>query len=339
MELVMIFDMRAPDFGAPREALFAAALDMAEWADRVGFDVIGFGEHHGSEDGYNPSPLVLASAMAARTRQIRLRTAVLLASCYDPVRLAEDLAVLQILSRGRVELGLGFGYRPSEFAMYGRRVEDRFDFTISVANLLEQAWTGEPFEYEGRPGRIAPIPETPIPILLGGFAPKVARAAARVADGFAVPLMEPAIWQTYRDECRRLGKADPGAYPNQGPTFLWVSEDPEGDWEWIAPHALHVLDSYSRWTADAYGAPMGPYAGGMTAETLRESEAYRVLTPARTVELIEALGDDSSLYLTPLFGGIAPEKGWEMLRLYEREVHPHVPRGRVPRWGVGAGSS
>ena len=69
------------------------------------------------------------------------------------------------------------------------------------------------------------------------------------------------------------------------------------------------------------------------------SEAYRVLTPARTVELIEALGDDSSLYLTPLFGGIAPEKGWEMLRLYEREVHPHVPRGRVTRWGVRAGSS
>ena len=125
MELVMIFDMRAPAFGAPREDLYAAALDMAAWADDAGFDVIGFGEHHGAEDGYNPSPLVLAAAMAARTRQIRLRTAVLLASCYDPIRLAEDLAVLQILSRGRFELGLGFGYRPSEFAMYGRDVADR----------------------------------------------------------------------------------------------------------------------------------------------------------------------------------------------------------------------
>jgi alkanesulfonate monooxygenase SsuD/methylene tetrahydromethanopterin reductase-like flavin-dependent oxidoreductase (luciferase family) len=334
LELVTIFDMRAPEFGAPREKLFAAALDMAEWADQLGFDAIGFGEHHGADDGYNPSPLILASAVAGRTQRIRLRTAVVLAPCYDPVRLAEDVAVLQILSGGRVELGLGFGYRPSEFALYGREVKDRFEFTINTLKVLKQGWSGEPFEFDGRPCQITPVPDTPIPVLLGGVAPKVARAAARLADGFLVPLMKEKVWQPYRDECLKLGRGDPGEYPRQAPTFLWISEHPDRDWEWIAPHVLHVLDSYSRWTADAYGKPAGPYAGGMTAETVRASEAYKVMTPEQAVEMIGELGDNSSLYLTPLFGGIDPDKGWRMLRLYEKEVHPHIPRGVVPRWGV-----
>ncbi|WP_372797586.1 LLM class flavin-dependent oxidoreductase [Litorivivens sp.] len=333
MELVMIFDMRAPAFGAPSEALYSAALDMAEWADDAGFDVIGLGEHHRSEDGYNPSPLTLASAMAARTQQIRLRTAVLLASCYDPIRLAEDLAVLQILSQGRVELGLGFGYRPAEFAMFGRELKDRFDFTIETANTLKQAWTGQPFQYRGRPCQVLPVPGTPIPILLGGAAPKVARAAAAMADGFLVPLFSEKVWRPYRKECLNLGKADPGAYPKQGPTLLWVSEDPDAEWEWLAPHILHVLDSYSQWTAEAYGKPMGPYAGGMTAETVRNSGAYQVLTPEDAITLVNTLGDHSSLYLTPLFGGAPPEKGWKMLELFKQLVLPHVPRTRIPRWG------
>lgn len=334
MELVMIFDMRSPAFGAPRRELYAAALDCAAWADDIGFDVIGLGEHHLAEDGYNPSPLVLASAMAGRTRRIRLRSSVLLGPCYDAVRLAEDVAVAQLVSGGRFELGLGFGYRPAELGMYGRTVAERFEYTCRLTQFLKQAWRGEPFEWDGRPGRISPVPEPPVPILFGGSAPKVARAAAHIADGFLVPLFPPACWEPYRAECLALGKADPGEYPRQGPTFLWVSEDPERDWAWIAPHALHVLDSYSRWTREAYGKPIGPYAGGMTPETLRESGAYKVLTPEQVVALAKDLGDYSSMYLTPLFGGIDPARAWTMLRLFEREVYPHLPRGACPRWGI-----
>jgi alkanesulfonate monooxygenase SsuD/methylene tetrahydromethanopterin reductase-like flavin-dependent oxidoreductase (luciferase family) len=335
MELVMIFDMRTPDFGVGKETAYASALDMAEWADRVGFDALAFGEHHSAEDGYNPSPLILAATMAGRTRHVALRTAVLLAPCYDPVRLAEDLAIAQLASGGRIQLGLGFGYRPAEFAMYGTSVEDRFKTTCDTARVLKQAWTGEPFDYQGRQCLVSPVPETSIPILLGGISPKVARIAAHIADGFLVPLFSPKVWQPYRDECLRLGKPDPGPYPHQGPTFLWISDDPERDWEWIAPHVLHVLESYSRWTADAYGTPQGPYAGGMTADTIRESDAYKVLRPEEVVAMAANLGDHSSLYLTPLFAGIEPARGWEMLRLFEEEVLPHLPRsGLKPRWGM-----
>lgn len=332
MELVMIFDMRAPAFGAPRAELFSAALDIAQWADDIGFDVLGLGEHHSAEDGYNPSPLILGSAFAARTRQIRMRTAVLLASCYDPIRLAEDTAMLQILSDGRFELGLGFGYRQCEFEMFGRHVKDRFAHTCKVAEVLKQAWTGEPFEYEGRPCHVQPVPDKPIPLMLGGTAPAVARAAARIADGFIIPLMGAEAWQPYRAECEKLGKPDPGEYPKQGPTFLWVSEDPERDWEWLTPHIVHILESYARWTAAAYGKPTGVYAGGVTAETIRKSGTYQVLTPQQTIDLMGKLGDNSSLYLTPLLSGIDPKRAWKMLKLWEREVHPHVPRGIIPNW-------
>ena len=85
----MRFDMRAPDFGAPARELYAAALDHVEWADGLGFDSVGLGEHHASPDGYDPSPLILASAMGGRTRRSRFRTAVVLAPLYDPIKLAE----------------------------------------------------------------------------------------------------------------------------------------------------------------------------------------------------------------------------------------------------------
>ena len=119
--------------------LYAAALDQVAWGDELGFDVVGLGEHHASDDGYNPSPLTLACAMAGRSRRIRFRTSVLLAPFYDPVKLAEDVAVAQLASVGRIILALGFGYRPPEFAMFGRRVEERWKLTCDTCRVLKQA--------------------------------------------------------------------------------------------------------------------------------------------------------------------------------------------------------
>ena len=122
MELTIVYDMRAPEFGAPAPELYAAALDQVAWADDLGFDVVGLGEHHAAQDGYNPSPLVLAAAMGARSQRVRLRTSVLLAPLYDPIKLAEDAAVTQLATGGRLLLGIGAGYRPAEFAMFGREL-------------------------------------------------------------------------------------------------------------------------------------------------------------------------------------------------------------------------
>jgi len=123
MQLQLAFELRSPDCGAPHRELYAAMLDICAWADDVGFDVVNFGEHHGADSGYNPSPLIACAAVAGRTRRIRMRPNVLLAPLYDPVKLAEDCAVLALIAPERFSLAIGGGYRPSEFAMFGRRLD------------------------------------------------------------------------------------------------------------------------------------------------------------------------------------------------------------------------
>ena len=318
--------MRAPSFGAPARELYAAALDQAQWADALGFDVIGLGEHHASPDGYNPSPLVLAAAMGARTKRIALRTSVALAPLYDPIKLAEDAAVTQLATGGRLLFGIGGGYRPAEFEMFGRKLEDRWRAIGDFIALCRQAWTGEPFTWNGRRCRVTPKPEPPPPILLGGGSAAAARRAARIADGWFPPL-DARLWKPYREECLALGKPDPGAYPKQGPIFLWISNEPDKDWERVLPHVLHQLRSYSEWTIEAFGRPAGPYAGDITEETVRKSGAYQVLSPEQALALAGELGEHCVLYLNPLLAGIAPSLSARMLDLYEREVHPHLRRG------------
>lgn len=329
MELVLSYDMRAPDFGAPARELYAAALDQVEWADGLGFDSVGLGEHHASSDGYDPSPLILASAMGGRTRRIRFRTAVVLAPLYDPIKLAEDAAVAQLATGGRLVLGIGGGYRPAEFESFGVRLGDRWRLVGETIELLRLAWTGEPFEWKGRSCRVTPRPDPPPPILLGGGTPAAARRAARIADGWFPPL-EPRLWPPYREECLALGKPDPGDYPRQGPVFLWVSKDPERDWERLLPHVLHQLRSYREWTIEAFGRASGPFARGVDEPTVRRSGAYRVLTPEQTLALAQELGPHSVLYLNPLLSGIEPAFARRMLDLWEREVHPHLPRADPP---------
>ena len=112
------FDMRAPSWGAPPAALYAAVPEMCAWAEDHGGLAAVFCEHHGSEDGYLPSPFLLASAVAARTQRLAL-SLILILPFYEPVRLAEDMAVLDIISGGRASYILALGYRPEEFEHFG----------------------------------------------------------------------------------------------------------------------------------------------------------------------------------------------------------------------------
>ena len=114
------FDMRSPAHGAPTAELYAAALDMAAFAESRGALMAIVCEHHGLPDGYLPAPMVLSTALAARTSTLSILVAVVVLPLYDPVRLAEDIAVLDLLSKGRVSYTLGLGYRPVEYELYDR---------------------------------------------------------------------------------------------------------------------------------------------------------------------------------------------------------------------------
>jgi len=319
--VLLRYDMRAPAFGATPAALYAAALEQTAFGDAHGFDAVQLSEHHGSDDGYLPSPLVLAAAIAGRTRRLRLELAALILPLHDPLRVAEDVAVLDLVSGGRIDLVIGAGYVPAEFAMFERAIADRPRLVEEGMRALEQAWTGEPFLYRGRTVRVTPRPlQRPRPSLaLGGSSPAAARRAARLADRF-VPAL-PYLWSHYRKERERLGLSVPHA-GRVGPLFLHVAEDPDAAWAQIAPHALHEANAYGRWMTEAGSA--GPYRPMPDANALRASGMYRVVTPDACVTLAEELGPAGTLLLHPLMGGLPPELGWSSLELFAGRVLPRI---------------
>ena len=264
----------------------------------------------------------MAAAIAGRTQRILIRPNVLLAPLYEPIKLAEDLAVLQYIAAGRLEVVIGAGYRPVEFEMFGKRREDRKALYLQAFEVLRNAWSGKPFEYQGRSVTITPVPDPAPRLLLGGSHPAVARRAAHIADGYYPPGGE--HWDVYRDECLKLGRPDPGPCKPLGPIYTHVTKTPDADWERIAPHVAHCVEAYAEWTVEAYGRAAGPFAAGVDLGKLRESGAYQVLGPEEAVERIRGLGRDRTFILTPLLGGIDPAFSWRGLELFEREVWPHV---------------
>ena len=314
------FDLRVPPFATSTHAgLYRACLDMCGFADEAGFDVAVLSEHHGVDDGYLPAPVTLAAAIAGRTRRIQINIAAVLVPLHDPVRLAEQLAVVSLASGGRLSLVAGLGYRHEEFEMAGvdrRRRGEIFEESIEV---LRRAWTGEPFEWRGRRIRVTPKPEAPPMILVGGSTAKAARRAARLRCGFFPAIGDPRLAAVYDEECRRVGFEGGLAMLPGGPGFVHVSDDPERDWERIGPHALYDAQTYAAWQPP--GQRSSVHVEARTIDDLRASGVYRVVTPDECVDLARREG---RIVLHPLMGGLSPEIGWEGLRRFRERVLPRL---------------
>ncbi|MPY93693.1 MAG: LLM class flavin-dependent oxidoreductase [Acidimicrobiia bacterium] len=188
-----------PDLDEGYEQAWKESLELAVEAERLGVEEIWFPEHHGEEDGYNPSPVVAAAAVAAVTSRVRLCGGIALAPLQGhPLRMAEDLAVVDNLSGGRVELGFGQGYRREEFEAFGLDFDRRTRALREALDVIDLAWGGERFDYDGqlcqvRGGLLRPVPVQPgpPPLWLGAAAPRSrARAVRRGAGLVVAPLTE-----------------------------------------------------------------------------------------------------------------------------------------------------
>jgi len=314
------FDLRNPDIAPTQPAdRYEAAIEMAEWAEGLGGLSVAVSEHHGSPDGYLPSPIPLLAAMAARTTTIRLMIAALIAPFYEPLRLAEDLIVLDIVSRGRVDLILGAGYVHEEFDLFGVGMRDRPRLMTETVHTLRGAFSGDPFQFRGRTVQLTPAPFRPggPSIILGGSSEPAARRAARIGDGF-IP-SSPEVWEAYRDEVQRLGRPDPGPCPTGPTSVVAFAKDVEEGWEAMGPFFLHEMNSYGSWQAQD-DLPT-PYHVVQDLDELRATGNYRVVTPAEFVAE-QQLTPVAYLGLHPMCGGMPPELAWSSLRLFEREVLP-----------------
>ena len=314
------FDLRNPEFAHTSMAdRYDAALQMAEWAEGLGCLSIAVSEHHGSPDGYLPSPIPVLAAMAARTTSVRLMVAALIAPFYDPLRLAEDLIVLDILSRGRVDLIIGAGYVHEEFELFDVPMSERAARVTETVHTLRVAFRGEPFVFRGRRVKLTPEPSRQggPSIFLGGSSEAAARRAARIADGF-IP-SDPGVWEPYRDEVQKLGRPDPGPCPIGPTAVVAFAEDADEGWERMAPYFLHEMNAYGQWQAEDDLA--SPYRTVADVDELRASGSYRVLNPQQFLTE-QASSPTPFLVLNPMCGGMPPGLAWSSLRLFEHEVLP-----------------
>lgn len=312
-------DLRAPAFGTPRVRLYAEALAMTAWAESRGCPRVVLSEHHGVDDGYLPSPFVFGAAVAARTSVIRIMVSALVLTLRDPIATAEDVAVLDTLSDGRVELTVVPGYVADEFAMFGVPFGGRGALFEEKLEALTGALGGGPTTYRGRTVTVTPPPvQRPRPfVIVGGGAP---RRAARLGDAFLPAVPDAALGEAYVAECRRLGKGDGILLWPSGPMWVFVTDDPDRSWAELGPHALHEANGYGRWAAAAPGA--SPYRVVDSVDELRASGRYAVVTPEECVALARDLDPRSALQLKPLVGGLDPDIGWRSLELFADRVLP-----------------
>ena len=256
----VMYDFRnPPDSGLATHELYAQVLDQVGTLEEAGYDVVWFTEHHFVEDGYLPSWIPVAGAVLARTKRMRVATNIALLPFAHPLRLAEDLAVLDNLSGGRVEMGVGMGYAPHEFAGFGIPVSRRVSLTEEGLDVLRLAWAGEPFSYEGRRYRFEDVRVTPRPVQPGGpplwmgaMTDAGAERAARYGLHF-LPQGRRQVLDTWRAASDAAGNAlAAGVGRRVGIIRPWlVTDDRERDWPPIRDAERYRMEVYARFFAEA----------------------------------------------------------------------------------------
>lgn len=318
--VTVAFDMRSPDWATPTHELYGAAVEMAAFADKIGLDAINLMQHHGSDDGYLPQPFTLAGGMAAVTQRIRFMLGAVILPLHDPLELAEQIAVVDNMSNGRLSVIFGAGYVPFEFAMFQKSLKDRAKLMDAGLEIILRALKGEKFEFDGRPIYVRPLPvqEPEDIIMVGGGVPASAKRAARFGVGFGP--MKPGLAELYLSECARLGHKPRNHYdPVQGlPMAIHLCEDPEKGWEAIAPHAVHVITEYAKWAEQEGDASNSPFKGLDDPAILKQAGLFAAWTPEQFLERVAAAPAGANIGFQPLLGGLSPEEGWKSLKLLEQ---------------------
>src|SRR3984893_12469923 len=279
-----------PQWHRPYKDLYAETLELITSGESIGYDDLWLSEHHFVDDGYSPSLMPIAAAIGVKTKKIRIGTSVVLLPMYDPVRLAEDGATVDILSDGRFELGAGLGYRAGEFEGLGLKYKERAGRMNEALEIIRRLWEGETLTFHGKHFHIEgarvsaePVQKPRPPIWVGGFAAAASKRAARYGDGFIAINEVQSACEKYVAELRALGKDRSSAHVIAGHVWLVVANDPEKTWRELAPHVLYQINLYAKWMGDS-GQDFFPHMN--SAEELRKSGLLNVATPARAGELI-----------------------------------------------------
>ena len=312
------FDMRAPSWAGPAADLYAAAIDMCAWVETRGAVLAVLSEHHGADDGHLPTPLMLASAIAARTSTLAILLAAVPIPLWDPIRLAEEMSVLDLISRGRVSYAFGVGHRSQEYEHFGVDMTTRGRVADEILAVLGPLVRGESVQYRGRTVRVTPpcgSPGGPMVLIAGG-----SKAAARRAGTFGLGFISqtdlPGLKEFYEAQCRAHGH-EPGMiqFPVRGtPTAVFVAENEQATdeaWDVLGPYLLH--DAVTAASYRPHDDSVASITRADSVAALRaESGPYRIFTSDQATEYVRG---GRPLPLHPLCGGVPPDVAWPYLEL------------------------
>ena len=248
MNVGVYLDLRnPPDWRRPWTETYGAALELCEEVEARGGHSVWLSEHHLFEDGYLPQPLTFAAAVAARTRRLRIGTAILIAPFREPAQLVEEASIVDLVSGGRLDLGLGAGYRAPEYELFGREPERPLEQLFTCAREMRALLDS---------GRVTPPPaQSPFPLWMGCNGPVGAYRAGRLGE----PLLsiQPQVLEPYR-----RGLADGGRDPEKarmsGPVSLFLSDEPERDWPVVSEYLAYQWNSYRRASVEGTDRPPPP---------------------------------------------------------------------------------
>ncbi len=313
MDVGLLFDLRNPArWHRPWADHYARTLELCEEVDLRGAAGVWFTEHHLFADGYLPQPLTFAAAAAARTRRVRIGTAVVLPALRKPAQLAEEAAIVDLISGGRLELGFGAGYRVPEFRLFGADHGRRFAETERAVREVRLLWTE---------GGISPLPiQDPVPMWGGFYGPRGARMAGRLGVGLLH--ISPEMFPHYLDGLV-AGGHDPASARVSDLLPVLLADDPDAAWPRVAPHLAHQVDTYRQGAVEGTDQPThrkpGPCLEILTPEVAADRIRERTHgLPVRHVLLwasIAGMPDDLAARHVELVGELAPLLSEEAARV------------------------
>lgn len=299
---------------------YRAGIDLAEYADKNGFAMVTTEEHQATRIGWSPTPLLTASMILNRTENLSVAITALLVPLHDPVRLAQQMAVIDLMSKGRLSITTGLGYRPEEYAAGDREWKRRGKILDHCLETMLKVWSGEPFEYNGETIQVGPMPYTrPHPmVMIGGSGPAAAKRAARLGLPLQLPAQNPEVEALYNAECEANGTQGFCIAPEKV-AMVHVVEDPDKAWAELGEHFWLEASTYDSWQPEGQTSAVHTHA--TTVEELREEGIYQFLSPEEAVARIRETG---ALSLHPLVGGMPIDSAWQSLELTVDKVLPAV---------------
>ena len=319
MKVSMTYDLRnPPQWRRPFPEFYRESLDHMAYMEELGFDAIWLQQHHFEESAYGPSFAALAGFLAARTKRVRVGSFIKILPLYHPLLVAEEMAFLDNILDGRLDVGVGIGHRLLEFNVLGVSPKQRPSRMEEGLDIMKLAWTEERFSYQGRRFQLddvevwpKPIQKPHPPLFMAVRSQKSAERAARYRCHLAPAATDPEVYHAYTSTLRRMGEDPADYHVTIGLSVIITQEDPEKVWERLLPYADYSMRFYDN-VAREIGDP--PMRSGLPGSGPIGPGEYRSRFVIGTADdVLEALE------------GMRPSWSWDGLKLDEVALRTPPP--------------